>query len=95
MGLSFTYSQENCGSITWNPADQVAQKHKSMTDLERQFHDGMVRSSLMSIAHALAGNMLMPEPGERAHLQDELRQKLAEFKAVALAYAEEMRKPER
>ncbi len=66
VGSSFTYGQENCGSITWNPAEHVAQKYESMTDLEREFHDRMVQLSLRSIAHVLAGNMLMPEPGQRA-----------------------------
>lgn len=92
MGSSFTYSQKNCGSITWDPPAHVAQKYDKMTDLEREFHARMVQLALRSLAHGVAGNMLMPEPDQRAHLQDHLLQKLAEFKADATAYVEETRR---
>ena len=90
MGSSYTYTQKNCGSITWDPARHVAQKYDRMTDLEREYHDRMVQLSLRGLAHGLAGNMLMPKPDQRAHLQDHLLKKLAEFKADATAYVEEM-----
>lgn len=92
MDSSFTYNQENCGSITWSPAEHVARKYNKMTDLEREFHDKVVRLALRGLAHGLAGNMLMPEPGQRAHLHDHLIEKLAEFKADATAYVEETRR---
>ena len=89
---SFTYNQENCGSITWSPAEHVARKYNKMTDLEREFHDKVVRLALRGLAHGLAGNMLMPEPDQRAHLHDHLIEKLAEFKADATAYVEKTRR---